>query len=110
VRPDEEPSALVDLLYHQLYLLAIGVQMAGPELTPESFEAGMFAYPGGDGPFGRWEFDAEHHTGITDIRELWWDPDAPSPVNGLPGSYVDSGERWVREEIPDGVPEVGLGQ
>jgi hypothetical protein len=44
VRPDEEPIELVDILYYQLYLVALGVQMAGPTLTPETFEAGLHAY------------------------------------------------------------------
>ena len=30
VRPNDEPSTLVDLLYYNFYLMAIGVQMAGP--------------------------------------------------------------------------------
>ena len=33
-------------------LVAIGIHMAGPNLTPETFEKGMFAYPGGNGPIG----------------------------------------------------------
>jgi hypothetical protein len=106
VRPDEEPSTLVDLVYHQLYLVALGIQMAGPDLTPENFETGMFSYPGGDGQFGHWDFDAEHYTGVTDVREIWWDPDAVSPFNGLPGTYADNGERWERDEIPEGDPQI----
>jgi hypothetical protein len=106
VRPDEEPSTLVDLIYHQIYLVALGIQMAGPELTPETFEAGMFAYPGGTGQYGRWDFDEEHYAGTTDVREMWWDPDTVSPFNGRPGSYVDKGERWEIDEIPEGDPQI----
>ena len=47
MRPASEPAFGVEELYYQMYLLAIGIQMAGPNLTPETFEAGMFAYPGG---------------------------------------------------------------
>jgi hypothetical protein len=103
---DDEPSILIDIIYYQLYQLVIGIQMAGPELTPENFETGMFAYPGGDGGAGRWDFSPEHYTGVTDIRELWWDPDAESPFNGLPGTYADNGERYQQGEIPEGDPEV----
>jgi hypothetical protein len=106
VRPNEEPSTLVDLIYHQLYLVALGIQMAGPDLTPANFEAGMFAYPGGKGPYGRWKFNDEHYTGISDVRELWWDPTGISPFNQLPGTYADGGERWDLGHIPDGDPEV----
>jgi hypothetical protein len=106
VRPDEEPSTLVDLIYHQLYMAALGIQMAGPDLTPETFEQGMFAYPGGEGTYGRWDFDPTHYTGITDVREIWWDPDTPSPFNGRPGTYRDNGERYERGDFPEGDPEV----
>lgn len=105
VRSDE-PSLLVDLLYYQLYELVIGIQMAGPNLTPESFETGMFAYPGGNGPAGQWDFDDGHYTGVTDARELWWDPDATSPFNGQPGTYRDNGQRYQRGELTEGEPEV----
>ena len=54
VRPNEEPSQIVDLLYYNMYLVAIGVQHAGPQLTPETFERGMYAWPGGSGPAGTW--------------------------------------------------------
>jgi hypothetical protein len=103
---DDEPSLLVDLVYYQLYQLVIGIQMAGPDLTPGTFETGMFAYPGGSGTAGRWDFAPEHYTGVTDARELWWDPNRPSPFNGRMGTYVDNGDRWVRGELTEGEPEV----
>jgi hypothetical protein len=103
---EQPPSVQADLVYYQLYRLFIGLQMAGPDLTPESFETGMFAYPGGDGPAGHWDFYEEHYTGVTDAREMWWDPDAISPFNGLPGTYRDDGTRWEQSELTEGEPEV----
>jgi hypothetical protein len=103
---DDEPSVLIDIVYYQLYELVIGIQMAGPTLTPDNFETGMFAYPGGNGGAGRWDFAPEHYTGVSDIRELWWDPDATSPFNGEKGSYADNGQRYDQGEIPEGDPEV----
>jgi hypothetical protein len=103
---DDEPSVLIDIVYYQLYELVIGIQMAGPTLTPDNFETGMFAYPGGNGGAGLWDFAPEHYTGVSDIRELWWDPDATSPFNGEKGSYADNGERYNQGEIPEGDPEV----
>ncbi|MGH9112898.1 MAG: hypothetical protein ACRDZN_11475, partial [Acidimicrobiales bacterium] len=90
----------------QVLTVALGVQMAGPDLTPETFEAGLFAYPGGDGPAGAWKFGPEHYTPVTDIREIWWDPDATSPFNGKQGTYVDNGQRYSQENVPQGEPEV----
>jgi hypothetical protein len=103
---DDEPSQFVDLLYHQLYALVIGIQMAGPELSPESFEAGLFAYPGGSGVAGTWEWGPEHHTPQVDAREVWWDPAATSGFNGERGSYRGGAERFRRGEWPAGDPEV----
>lgn len=92
---DDEPSQAVDLIYAQLYRLAIGIQMAGPELTPENFQTGMFNYPGGSGALGAWAFSPENHAGVIDARIVWWDMDAASPFNGEPGTYADTGERFI---------------
>ena len=106
VRPDEEPTDLIDTIYHQVLVIALGVQMAGPELTPETFEAGLFALPERTGQAGTWDFSPGHYTPVTDIREMWWDADTISPFNNQPGTYLDRGERWTRDEIPEGDPEV----
>jgi len=105
VRSDE-PSKLVDLLYYQLYGLVIGIQMAGPELTPQTFETGMFAYPGGTGVAGTWDWSPEHYTPQVDAREVWFDPDGESSFNGDRGTYVGSEERFRQGEWPEGDPEV----
>lgn len=106
VRPDAEPSMLTDIIYYQLYELAIGIQMAGPNLTAQNFETGMFSYPEGTGPAGTWDFGPERYTGIVDARLFWWDPDQPSLFNGEPGAYVDSGTRYRQGEFPEGEMEV----
>lgn len=103
---DDRPSQLVDQLFHQLLVIALGVQMAGPDLTPETFETGLFSYGPGTGQAGAWDFSPEHYTPVTDARVLWWDPDAVSPFNGKPGSYVDNGERYPKGEMPEGEQEV----
>ena len=103
---DDEPSLFVDQIYSQLLVLALGIQMAGPNLTPTTFETGLFAYPGGTGQAGTWDFGPGHYTPVTDIREIWWDPDEISPFNAEPGSYVDVGERYGQQDVPEGDPEV----
>lgn len=103
---DDEPSQFVGLIYHQLYSLVIGIQMAGPELTPESFEAGMFTYPGGSGVAGTWEWGPGRHTPQVDAREVWWDPGARSPFNDQIGAYVGRDQRFRPGEWPGGEPEV----
>jgi len=103
---DDVPSELVDQIYAQLLTVALGIQMAGPNLTPETFETGLFAYPPTSGQAGRWDFSPEHYTPVTDLREIWWDPDAVSPFNGKPGTWVDDGRRFNDGELPPGDPEV----
>ncbi len=103
---DDTPSKLVDLLYFQLYSLVIGIQMAGADLNPENFETGMFAYPGGTGTGGTWDFKPEHYSPQVDAREVWFDPDAESPFNGDPGTYASDNKRYRQGEWPEGEPEV----
>ncbi len=106
VRPKETPSLLVDLIYTQILTVALGVQMAGPDLTPDNFETGLFAYPEAQGQAGLWDFLPGHYTPIRDIREIWWDPNKISPFNNKKGTWVDNGVRWKAGEIPTGKPEV----
>jgi hypothetical protein len=105
MRPDDEPVPLVDAVYYQLYLLAIGIQMAGPELTPESFERGMFAYPEHTGPGGTWRFENGRHTPQISASLLWWDPDAEAD-DGAKGAYRYVGEPYRIGEAPTGPPKV----
>lgn len=104
MRPDDEPAFGVEEIYYQMYMLAIGIQMAGPNLTPQTFEAGMFAYPGGSGPRGLWGFGEGDYTPTDDFREIWWDADRISGQNNKPGAWVqlNGGRRWTPENPPSG--------
>jgi hypothetical protein len=93
-----------------MYLVAIGVQHAGPQLTPETFERGMYAWPGGSGPAGTWKFTPGRYTPTQDAREIYWDRNAVSPQNKEKGSYVETmpGKRFRPRDWPAGdtaVPE-----
>jgi hypothetical protein len=103
---DDEPAFSVDLIYYQMYMLAIGLQMAGPELTPQTFEAGMFAYPPKTGPFGLWKFGPGDRTAANDVREIYWDAGAISTYNGKQGAYIGANDnaRFQRGQIPDADP------
>ncbi|MCU1378768.1 MAG: hypothetical protein JWN29_1751 [Acidimicrobiales bacterium] len=89
VRKDE-PAFAVENIYAEMYLLALGIQLAGPRLTPETFEKGMFSYPGGAGPFGTWGFGPSSYTPTQDFRVVWWDPDGISPYNNQKGTYREA--------------------
>ena len=105
VRQDE-PAFTVENIYATMYMLALGVQLAGPQLTPETFEKGMFSYPGGTGPYGTWAFGPRNYPPTQDYRIVWWDPDARSPYNNEPGTYVEAfgGNRFRSGQLPTSDP------
>jgi hypothetical protein len=106
-RPKEEPIELVDELYYHVYILALGIHMAGPNLTPTTFEQGMFDYPPRLGPVGLWNFGPEDYTSADDVREIYWDRTARSKYNGKVGAYLDPnpGRRYKVGELPRGAPQ-----
>jgi hypothetical protein len=106
VRADE-PSFGVELLFGQLELLAIGIQMAGPDLNPATFEKGMFDYPPASGPYGTWNFGPNDYSTSDDAKEIFWNPDAQSVLSGTRGAYQDpnGGKRFPIGQWPGGQPK-----
>jgi hypothetical protein len=99
------PAFFVNDIYAQLDMLAIGVQMAGPDLSPTTFEKGMFNFPPKLGPAGLWGWSATQFTVPDDFREVCWNPTAISPYNGKQGAYSQtSNQRWTATSIPSGPP------
>ncbi|MHB8328418.1 MAG: type 1 periplasmic-binding domain-containing protein [Acidimicrobiales bacterium] len=104
VRSDE-PSYFVNIIFLQMEMLAIGIQMAGPNLTPASFQTGMYNYPPRLGPAGLWGFSPTQHTIPNDFREVCWSPSTISPFNNKPGAYTQtSNQRWTANDVPKGPP------
>lgn len=103
---NDEPAFTVDLIYSQMYEMAIGLQMAGPDLTPQNFEAGMFHYGPHLGPMGLWNFGPGNYTTGDDVREIYWCPNAVSPYNSKRGAYIDPnpGKRYTSGNLPSGEP------
>jgi hypothetical protein len=109
-----EPSAGVyysaNSRYQQLLLLASGIQLAGPRLTPETFRAGLqkarWANPGaGREPFfqARVGFEGPRHTMSADAAMFWFDPQEEGTVDpSVPGAicYVNGGRRYALGEWP----------
>lgn len=104
--------APVDLFYR-------GVHMAGPNLNPSTFEAGMFGHPLiGSGKktvwsvsFGDKLWPFRDYTAADDVTELWWDPSARGEDEiGNDGvgmyRYVDGGKRYMPGQWPSTVPKV----
>jgi len=103
-----QPTALVDLTYQTLMMLFIGLQQAGPNLTPATFAQGMFSYGKHVGGYGQWSFSPNDYTSTDDAREFYYDPKALSPFNNRPGRCVplNGGKRYIgatwpaRETVP----------
>lgn len=96
--------------YAQLSVLAAGIQMAGPHLTPATFQAGLFkarfANPGAGGPpyfQARVGFPGGRHTMTDDATLIWYSPTEPGTVDPeFPGSvcYVRGGIRYTASTFP----------
>lgn len=104
--------------YRGLLLLASGLQMAGPYLTPTTFEHGLNAtrFPNPEHPnqpgkvgFGAAGIDDPvDHTMTNDGAEWWWDEAGQSPYTDSQGGticYVAAGTRRAAGTWPtDGDP------
>lgn len=124
-RPPAAPRTTA-LSFAPLSQLFLGIHMAGPELTPETYTAGLFNYPasgggpttpavsyGPDSGFNVLGEDCEFDTpltdynGIDDTVEIWWDAEAVGPdEQGKEGTgmwaYANGGRRYGPGEMPGG--------
>jgi hypothetical protein len=107
------PHLATNLMWNYMYLLAMGLQRAGPTLTPLSYEYGVLTMPGYDSWAQRHDprvlhilFQRGDYTALSDVREVYWDPNRRSPINGAQGGYValNGGHRLKIGEIPIGPP------
>ena len=114
--PAGEPSGgayySLQARYGSLLVLASGIQLAGPRLTPSSFAAGLlrtpWANPGAGAPpyyQAAAGFEGGRRTFIDDAAMFWYDPGRQSTVNGeQAGSvcYVRKGARYRLGNWPTG--------
>ncbi|MCU1427682.1 MAG: hypothetical protein JWL83_1682 [Actinomycetia bacterium] len=98
--------------YARASLFMIGVHLAGPNLTPETFKEGMFRYlPNGSSPtrpYVSWGTklwpDPDYHN-IDDAAMIWWDPKAygQDEVGKLGNGeyrFVNMGTRYLPGKWP----------
>jgi hypothetical protein len=103
--PDYAPAHEVDILYEDLYILALGIQLAGPGLTPTTFEHGLFNYAGGNGEYGPWTFNEDGTGTFTpqhEFRYQWWDPNATSAFDDEQGAWVNGTTWYSASTVPAG--------
>jgi hypothetical protein len=94
--------------------LFTGIQLAGPDLTPESFRDGLFSYAPTGGYTTNWGvswgtglWESADYTAADDVTLVWWDPTAKGPHEAQEAGdsgdgmyrYVDGGKRYGRGEL-----------
>jgi hypothetical protein len=109
VESDEPAAFLANQMYELLDIVCIGLEMAGPDLTPTTFEEGMRAYPGSEpgaanAQFGTWDFPTNVFNPVQDSDVVYWDPNKISNYNGQPGSYVVVSPRYGAGQYPNTPP------
>jgi hypothetical protein len=89
----------------------IALQAAGPNYNPGNLERGMLTLPalGGwaqtkDPRSTLYKYGEGDYTALNDVREVYWDATAPSPVDGSTGAYkaVGGGARYELGQWPGG--------
>ena len=110
-KPPPAPKT-VALIHQGISLLALGIDMAGPDLTPQTFRAGMFNYPASGGgvttphiSYGTGLFANPDYQAIDDSTEIWWDANTVGPnEQGQVGQgmwrYSDGGKRYLPYTMP----------
>ena len=83
-----------------------------------AYEYGLLTTPGYDS-WEQWKdpkllyvkYGKDDYTAISDIREVYYDPQKISPTNGRPGSYVplNGGRRYRPSAVPTGEPNLPPG-
>lgn len=109
---EEVPVNTANVLLPGPGQLMLGIHLAGPELTPETFRDGLFRYPPisggktfshqswGEDLWGRADYNS-----TDDVTVIWWDPEATGEdETGNEGTgmlrYVDGGTRYLPGEWP----------
>lgn len=108
--PGSNYSGSEALGFSHLFGIATGAQLAGPELTADTFAEGLFTLPPRP-PDPIWSIAGGYtrgdHTYADYASLIWYDKDAVAADNGQLGSYryLFDGQRFTYGEIPtDPVP------
>ena len=98
-------------IYWEMLLLASGIQMAGPHLTPQTFQHGLqaaqFPNPLSAQVEGKAGFLGGTHSMTKDVALMWWNDAAPDPYpegNNGAWCYVENGRRFSPYVFPKNLP------
>ncbi len=89
IKPKEEPANLYwGVGYAMMLMLFNGLQQAGPNLNPTTFQKGWFSLGKISGRAGTLEFKPGNYSPVVSAPLAWWDTDKVRDHNGEPGSYL----------------------
>jgi hypothetical protein len=104
IEPDGEPPPGAAITFVNLLIAFSGLENAGPDLDPATFQAGMFdIHLVARSPSEvTYSYGPDDYGGVDDAQEIWWDPEAVSPGDGEKGHWqsVDAGYRYLPGEWP----------
>lgn len=103
--PSGEPTEMYfPVPYEYMLYVFNALQAAGPDLTPQTFEQGMFSLPPTPaGLFGPWSYGPGAFTPRTAFQVGWWDPTYVSAYDGKKGGYRDcEGGTYFPADDPSG--------
>jgi hypothetical protein len=83
---------------------ALMLQQAGPALDNSAFDNGVennIPPSGGSGLAYLLQWGPGDYTGVSDEREVYWDPLATTPIDGSQGAYITVGPNCPANPAPD---------
>lgn len=110
---EAEPNAPTDpdgfwasLIYRDFFMVAMGVQVAGPRLHPVTVNEGFRAIPTitSTSPYLPACFFTQGNFCVQDASQWWWDPEGQAPGRRPDGCYrlVRGGQRFILGQWPKG--------
>lgn len=107
-----DPSAQLNpgyvFIYESLMQFFDGLQLAGPDLTPQNLEAAMRDIPKSTpgGIFGGWDGSAGPYDPASDFQILKWTNSGVDPQDGKMGTYeaCDNGQSFTFAPTITGIP------
>ena len=110
--PPQSTYATYRDFYHDMLLPASGIQMAGPDLTPQSFAHGLqttrFPNPDTRIRAGHVGFGPGQYAMTIDAAEMWWSNGGTPPYSDETGGawcYVNQGQRVALGAVPATRPD-----
>lgn len=110
IDPNNNPDdSVCDNYWRELSQIVGAIQLAGPNLTPGTFQQALFRY-GYVYPPEKWAIDGGYgpgdHSYVDRMGEVWWDPSAVERGGTQAGAFkwTADGKRYGIGEVPAGPP------